>query len=320
MGIAVALPASGTAIGQAQNAVDLLVDQAAEAAQAGIDGVWFAQQFSVDAITVAALAGRAVPGIEVGTSVVPIYPRHPLVLAQQAQTAQAAAGGRFTLGVGLGAQRFVEEVFGTPVDRPIRHLRDYLKVLRSVFQTGTAALHAPTLTADLTAAPLSTQVPGAQPPVPIIVAAMGPQALRATGELADGTLPLLVGPDALAEQITVPITAAATAAGRPAPRIIAGMHAVVTADPAAVRETAQRLMSFYATVPSYRRVLDLQGIEDPVQLAAIGDEQTVAATIDRYFEAGATDVLISQAGMHSDEERRLTWRLAGDLARDRARR
>jgi F420-dependent oxidoreductase-like protein len=314
MGIGVALPAAMGSYGAAANAVGYLLEAAHEAAATGVDGVWFSQRYDIDAIGVATLAGREIPEIEVGTSIVPMYPRHPLTLAQQAQTAQAASGGRFTLGIGLSSPA-VERTFGVPFDRPVRHLRDYLRVLRSVFETGTVYLHGPTLTADLSKAPFSANVAGAQPPPPILVAAMGTQSLRATGELADGTLPNLAGPKALAEHIVPTVTEAARAAGRPAPRVVAAVTAVVTADVAAVREIAERQMGFYATIESYRRVLAYEGTEQPADLALIGDEDEVAAGIERYLDAGATDVLITQAGMHSDEELRRTWRLAGELAR-----
>jgi alkanesulfonate monooxygenase SsuD/methylene tetrahydromethanopterin reductase-like flavin-dependent oxidoreductase (luciferase family) len=96
-----------------------------------VDDVWLNQGLDIDAVTVAALVARLVPRVIVGTAVVPTYPRHPIVLASQAKAAQLAAGGRFALGIGLGHQGQVEGVFGVPFDRPIGHLRDYLRALRS---------------------------------------------------------------------------------------------------------------------------------------------------------------------------------------------
>ncbi|GAA4637707.1 TIGR03564 family F420-dependent LLM class oxidoreductase [Actinoallomurus vinaceus] len=318
MSIGIALPAGPDGIAAATNAVDTMADEARQAAAAGLDEVWFSQRLDVDAIAVAGLVGREVPGIRVGTSVVPIYPRHPIVLAGQAQTAQAATGGRFTLGVGLSAERMVTDVFGVPYDRPIRHLRDHLTALTSLLADGTADVHGPTLTAD-TGEHWSARVPGAEPPVPVIVAAMGPQALRATGELADGTLPYLVGPKTIADHILPIITEAAEAAGRPAPRIIAAFPGVVTADPAATRARAEQVLGFYATIPSYRAVLDREGVAHPADLAAIGDEDTVAERVEAYFAAGATDVLVTNTGLGTPEDRLGTWELLGRLARTRHR-
>jgi hypothetical protein len=140
---------------------------------------------------------------------------------------------------------------------------------------------------------------------------MGPHALRVTGELADGTLPLLAGPRVLAEHIVPPLLKAA--AGRAAPRVVAGIHAVVTDDVDAPRERAAAQIGFLDQFPSYQRVLNLGGFTNGAELAAIGDEKLVAATIRDYLNAGATEVVVSGAfGAPADQER--TWRLLGELS------
>jgi F420-dependent oxidoreductase-like protein len=299
MTIGVALPAGDT--GSAPNLVDELIAQTRQAAEAGLKSVWFSQlPLSQDAVTVAALAGREVPGIEVGTSVVPTYPRHPLLVASAAQTAQAATGGRFTLGIGLGSKGFLGPVYGAEYPPPIRHLREYLTVLRQAFAGEAVDFDGETVQAH---APGPSTVAGGGD-VPIIVAAMGPQALRVTGELADGTLPFLAGPRTLSERIVPLLTRAA--AGQPR-RVIAAVPAVVTDDPDAVRALAAEEMAFYGQIPSYRKILDAEGVDHPVELALIGDENQVRRGIQRYYDAGATDVVLSQTGIRSAEERLRTW-------------
>ncbi|MEU4518226.1 TIGR03564 family F420-dependent LLM class oxidoreductase [Amycolatopsis sp. NPDC024027] len=294
MTIGVALPSGDT--DPAPNLVDELIAQTRQAAEAGMKSVWFSQlPLSQDAIAIAALAGREVPGIEVGTSVVPTYPRHPLLVASAAQTAQAATGGRFTLGIGLGSKGFLGPVYGVEYPPPIRHLREYLIVLRQVFAGEAAGFDGETVRAH---SPGPSTVAGGGD-VPVIVAAMGPQALAVTGELADGTLPYLAGPRALSERI-VP----ALPDGK---RIIAAVPAVVTDEPDAVRALAAEQMAFYAQIPSYRKILDAEGVDHPVELALIGDEKTVARGIQRYYDAGATDVVLTQTGIRSAEERLRTW-------------
>jgi F420-dependent oxidoreductase-like protein len=300
------------------DALRSVTDRAREAEAAGVDDIWLNQGLDLDAVTVAALVAREVPRVVIGTAVVPMYHHHPVSLAGTARAAQLAAAGRFALGIGLGHQAQVEGVFGVPFDRPIRHLRDYLRALRALLETGTADVRGPTLTADLTAVPAAAQRGGVTPRVPLLVAAMGPQALRATGELADGTLPYLAGPRSLESLIVPGITDAAAAAGRPAPRIAAGVPASVTADPQAARAHAFQALGGYARNPSYQAVLDREGITHASDLALIGDEETVAAGIHRYLEAGATDIRISPAAFSTDEERLRTWRLVGDLARQSA--
>ncbi|WP_342802339.1 LLM class flavin-dependent oxidoreductase, partial [Nocardia sp. No.11] len=176
MSIGIAL--SPFALDQSANAVDAAVDLGRSAAAAGLSSVWLGQTFSHDSLLVAAVIGREVPGIEVGTSVVPVPGRHPLLVASQAQTAQAATGGRFTLGLGLGARALSERAFGGPFDRPATRLREFLTALRSILDTGAVDFRGETLTA---ATPMPAAVAGATPTVPVLVAAMGPRALSATG-------------------------------------------------------------------------------------------------------------------------------------------
>lgn len=298
MTIGVTLPSGDTE--SAPNLVDELIAQTRQAAEAGLKSVWFSQlPLSQDAIAVAALAGREVPGIEVGTSVVPTYPRHPLLVASAAQTAQAATGGRFTLGIGLGSKGFLGPVYGVEYPPPIRHLREYLTVLKQVFAGEAVDFEGETITAKT---PGPSTVGGA---VPVIVAAMGPQALRVTGELADGTLPFLAGPRALSELIVPAIPA-----GK---RVIAAVPAIVTDEPDEVRKKAVEQMSFYGQIPSYRRILDVEGVEHAADLAIIGDEKTVLAGLQRYYDAGATDVLVSQTGLRSSAERRRTWEVISSI-------
>jgi F420-dependent oxidoreductase-like protein len=297
--------------------LSFVTDRAREADAAGVDDIWLNQGLDIDAITVAALVAREVPHIIVGTAVVPMYPRHPVTLASQAKAAQLAARGRFALGIGLGHQAQVEGVFGVPFDRPIRHLRDYLRALRSLLDTGTAAVRGSTVTADLSNVSATALRGGVTPRVPLLVAAMGPQALRAAGELADGTLPYLAGPRSLASLIVPAITSAAAAAGRPAPRIAAGVPASVTSDTERARTRAWQALGGRVGNPSYQAILECEGIRHPADLALVGDEETVSAGIRRYLDAGATDVRISPAAF-ATEERLRTWRLVGDLAREAA--
>jgi F420-dependent oxidoreductase-like protein len=294
------------------NRVDRTVRLAREAHEAGLRSAWFGQTFAYDSPTLAAIVGREVPGLHVGTAAVPVFGRHPLLLSSQAQTAQAATGGRYHLGLALGTKHLTEAGFGIPYERPIARLREFLTALRRLVETGSADFHGELLTATT---PLPAAVPGgAEPPVPLLVAAMAPQALRASGELADGILPLLAGPRALAEHIVPAVTTAAESAGRPAPRIVAFVPGVVTADVETVRETATETLTFYEQFPSYQRVIGLSGGTRAADLAVIGDEETVAAEVRRYREAGATEVVFTATDLGGEEDRRRTWKLLGELA------
>ncbi|MFI8513545.1 LLM class F420-dependent oxidoreductase [Streptomyces sp. NPDC085460] len=291
--------------------LDDTVRLAREARDAGLRSAWFGQSFAYDSPTLAALVGREVPGLHVGTAALPVFGRHPLLVSGQAQTAQAATGGRYHLGLALGTRHLTETAFGLPYQRPIGLLREFLTALRPLLHTGEADFHGELLTATT---PYPAAVPGARPPVPVLAAAMGPQALRVSGELADGILPFLAGPRALAEHIVPAVTAAASAAGRPAPRIVALVPGVVTDDPDGLRGRAAEALALYERVPSYQRVIELSGADGAAGLAVLGDEETVAAEVRRYRDAGATEVVFTATDLGGEEARRRTWKLLGELS------
>lgn len=300
----------------AEHVVDDAVAQARLAYDTGVGQVWLGQQLDLDAIAIAGLIGAMVPGLGVGTSVVPINPRHPLVVAAAAQTAQSAAHGRFSLGVGLGVAMLEQLAFGIPTDHVAQRLREYLTVLRAIRDTGTVDFHGDHLTAvDPQVMPVA--LPSAQP-YPIYVAAMGPQALRVTGELADGTLPY-AGPRTLDEVIVPGIAAAAAAAGRAAPRVFGMVSVAVTDDADGARAVAAETMAMYDQVPSYQRVNAREGVGSVVDLALIGSADEVAAGLARYVDAGATDLVLMPILTGREELRRVCEvaagipALAGDL-------
>lgn len=273
----------------ADNAVDDVIDQARNAYAADVRQVWFAQRFDLDAIALAGVVGAAVPGLGVGTSVVPLNPRHPLIVAALAQTAQAASHGNFSLGLGLGAHEPERVAFGQSWPNTITRLREHLTVLRSVFDTGTVDFHG----SELSAAPAwDVAVPGGRP-VPVYVAAMGPKALAVTGELADGTLPYLAGPRTIGEFIVPVIGKAAAEAGRPRPRVIAAVPVLITDDEAAGRAVAAEELGFYTTIPSYRNVIAREGVDNVADLAAVGSVGAVVRQLRSYLDAGATDLVLS---------------------------
>ncbi|MEU2549153.1 LLM class F420-dependent oxidoreductase [Streptomyces roseolus] len=292
--------------------LDDTVALAREAREAGLHSGWFGQSFAYDSPSLAAIVGREVPGLQVGTAALPIFGRHPLLVSSQAQTAQAATGGRYHLGLALGTRHLTEGAFGLPYRRPIGLLREFLTALRPLLETGEADFHGELLTATT---PYSATVPGARPTVPVLVAAMGPQALRVSGELADGILPFLAGPRALAEHIVPAVTTAAEAAGRPAPRIVALVPGAVTDDAEGVRRRATDALALYERVPSYQRVIELSGADRAADLAVLGDEETVAAEVRRYRDAGATEVVFTATDLNGEDDRRRTWKLLGELSR-----
>jgi F420-dependent oxidoreductase-like protein len=294
----------------ASNVVDDVVDQARRAFDVGVRQIWVSQQYQHDAISLAGLIGAAVPGLGVGTFVVPINPRHPLIVSSLAQTAQAASHGNFSLGLGLGAHAPEAQAFGAAWPNTVGRLREHLEILRSIFDTGAVDYHG----SELTAAPDSgwpVALPGGTP-IPLYVAAMGPKALRVTGELANGTLPYLAGPRTLEDFIVPTISEAAAAAGRPAPRIIAAVPVVVSDDADAARTLATGDLAFYEAIPSYAKVIAREGADRASDIAALGTPDAIRKQLQRYRDAGATDLVLSSLRSDSADPERL-WEIAASL-------
>jgi F420-dependent oxidoreductase-like protein len=286
----------------AAHVVDDAVSQARVAREAGVRQVWLGQQLDLDAIAVAAVIGASVPDLGVGTSVVPINPRHPLIVAAAAQTAQSAARGRFSLGLGLGVAVLEQLAFGVPTDHVAQRLREYLTVLRAIRDDGTVEFRGDHVTAvDPHVMPVA--LPSAAP-YPIYVAAMGPRALQVTGELADGTLPY-AGPRTLDDVVVPAIGKAAADAGRPNPRVFGLVSVAVTDDVDGARAVAAESMAMYDQVPSYQRVNAREGVSSVADLALIGSARDVAAGLRRYLDAGATDLLLMPVLTGGDDFRRV---------------
>jgi len=284
----------GLFLGEAGD-IEQQIAQVVEAEQDGFDSCWLGQIFQSDAMTVLALAGPRTRRIELGTSVIPTYPRHPYVLAQQALTVQAATGGRFTLGIGPSHQPVVENMWGLSYDRPASHVREYLSVLRPLIEEGRVA-HS----GELFRVTAGLGVPGATP-CPILIAALAPVMLRIAGELADGTVTWMTGPKTIETHVVPRITAAAEAAGRPAPRVCVGLPVAVTDDPAGARAFAAQAFQMYGQLPNYRRVLDLEGAEGPADGAILGAEGEVEGQVRELSEAGATDLLAVMFSAEGEE-------------------
>ena len=275
--------------------IDDVVEEARAAEADGLAAYWVPNIFGHDALTALAIVGREVPRIELGTSVVPTFPRHPMAIAQQCLTVNAACDGRLTLGIGLSHQIVIEHMMGLSYDKPVRHLRDYLAVLGPLSRNEPVSFQGE---AYSTSGAISAK--GA-PPFSIVVAALGPQMLKATAELADGTITWCTGPKALADHIVPTINAAAEAAGRPAPRVIVGLPVCVTDDKAAARERAAKIFEMYGSLPSYRAMLDREEAAGPEDIAITGSEQEVVDRIGMLAEIGVTDFAGSVFGGSPDE-------------------
>lgn len=267
-------------------ALTSLVDEIVRFEDAGFSSYWMPQVGTFDALTMIALAGQQTSSIELGTAVVPTYPRHPNALAQQAATVNALTGGRLVLGIGPSHAPGIESL-GLQYKSPARHIREYVTILRSLTAEGSVDFEG-----SMYRIKTGFACPDAQP-FPIVVSALAPLMLQAAGEVADGTVTWMVGRNTIASHTAPRITEAAAAAGRPDPRIIVGLPVCVHDDREQATVRAQQIFAGYGNLPNYRRQLDAEGLDQAGQMAVVGNEDQVSESLAAYFEAGATEVIAS---------------------------
>lgn len=266
-----------------------LIEDGVAAENAGLHSFWFPQVPGyLDAMTAVALLGASTTSIELGTAVVPVQTRHPLILAQQALTTNAACGGRFSLGLGLSHDWIINGQLGLPYDRPVHTLREHLDVLTAAFRgpgqvdvdNDTFHVHSPVDVTDTAPA--------------VLLAALGPTMLRIAGERADGTVLWMADERAIGEHIAPRITKAADNAGRRAPRIVAGIPVCLCANSEidAAKERANRILAEAETSPNYQRLLDRGDARDVGDLTAAGDEEAILARFRQFADAGVTDLSV----------------------------
>ncbi|MQY26527.1 LLM class F420-dependent oxidoreductase [Nocardia aurantia] len=266
------------------DALRTLTGELQRAADDGFQSAWLSHIFGLDALTALAVAGSRVPDIEIGTAVVPTYPRHPGALAQQARTTALAVGpGRLTLGIGLSHKIVIENMFGLDFERPARHMKEYLAILGPLLADKPVSFTGETLRANL-----ALSVPN-EDRIPVLLAALGPAMLKLAGRESDGTVLWMTGPVTVREHIAPVINSAAEAAGRPAPRIVCALPVCVTDDPAPAREQAGATFAAYNQLPSYRAMMDHEGAAGPADMAIIGTEEQVSERIRAIGAAGATE-------------------------------
>ncbi|OHV20445.1 LLM class F420-dependent oxidoreductase [Parafrankia soli] len=276
--------------GDSARKVGRMIDDVLWAESAGMDTAWIPQVPSdFDALIAVSLMGARTERIELGTAVVPLQAQHPVALARQTLSAQAATNGRLALGVGPSHHWIVRDMLGLPYDKPAAFTRDYLQVLQ-------VALHGPG-PVDVENDTFRVHNPleiGPIAPLPVFVAALGPVMLRIAGEHADGTVLWLADERAVADHVAPRITKAAQEAGRPAPRIVAGIP-VCLCLPSEVdkaRERANRILGEAEVSPNYQRLLDQGDATSVGDLCAAGDEAAILARFRQFADAGVTDLSV----------------------------
>jgi F420-dependent oxidoreductase-like protein len=289
---------SGTGLVQ-KASVAAIQDHASRALDDGFASYWLAEHPTggFDALTVLAAVGDKVPSIELGTAIIPTFPRHPLTLAGQTLTTRSIVGDRLTLGIGLSHESMMAQL-GIGFDRPILHLREYLSVLMPLLETGEVSFKGELYACEarIFAAPQSV--------CPVLVAALGEQTLKVAGHRTSGTTLAWVGPKTIREHIVPSISAAAKAAGRQPPRIISSLPLCVTDDVEPISALINKRLGMYGELPSYRAMFEREGVSSPAELALVGDEDTVMKGLQQLAEAGATDFVASEFTVSSEQAQR----------------
>lgn len=273
--------------------IDEVRDAARYADTAGFDSFWLSHALGIHPIVALACIGSEAPRLkELGTSVVPLFGRHPIDLAQASLAAQSALHGRFTLGIGAGSKPQAEGRMALSWDRPFSFTREFVNALQPLLAGQKADVDGEQLSAH-------AQLGIAAPAPPILVAALGPRMLRFAGARTQGTSLGQCGPNTIANYVVPTLRAGAEAAGRPMPRIMALVRICVTDDYARAYTQAKEISAFYQAFPSYAAILEKEGLDHPADLHLIGSWQAILDGLAKYAEAGVTDLRIGIAA-HDD--------------------
>jgi F420-dependent oxidoreductase-like protein len=276
---------------------DRIIRQAEEAEADRFSSLWYASAVGGDPVTAMALAGRATTTIELGTAILQTYACHPVLQATRAIAAAAAIGqpGRFTLGVGPSHEVVIEGMLGLSYEHPGRHTEEYIEVLAPLLRGEGVAFAGDEF--RVRAGP----IPGAEEAgVQLLVAALAPRLLRVAGTHAAGTVLWMANARAVGEHVAPTVNKAAAEAGRPAPRIVAGLPVAVHDDVDEARSAAAEMFAAYGSLPNYARLLERGGVSSPAEAVIVGDEASVTAQISALFDAGATDFWAAPFPIGSD--------------------
>jgi 5,10-methylenetetrahydromethanopterin reductase len=289
--------------GRYRTKVERMCDDAAWADGSGLASVWVPQiPDEFDALTAATLVGAATERIEIGTAVVPVQPSHPIALARQALSVQAVCRGRLSLGVGVSHHWIIDEMLGLPYERATATLRAYLDVFDQAFagpgpvdvENERYRIHNPLDVTDVV-------------PTPVLVAALGPRMLELAGERTAGTILWMADEKAIASHVAPRITRAAERAGRPAPRIVAGVPVCLCLqdEVETAVERANRILAEAEISPNYQRLLETGEARHVGDILAAGPEAAVEQRLRAFGEAGATDVSVRVVPIGDTREERM---------------
>jgi len=295
--------------------VDKLVAQAQRAEADGFTSLWYASATAGDPLVAMAIAGRATSKIELGTSVLQTYTSHPVLMATRAVSVAAAIGSsdRFTLGVGPSHRPVIEGMFGFDFGHAGRHTEEYISVLAPLLRGEAVQFEGEDFRVNVPGGRVSGDAT-----IKILIAALGSRLLRVAGEQTAGTILWMGNARSIETHVAPRIKKAAANAGRPEPRIVAGLPVAVHDDVDAAREVGAQVFAGYGQLPNYQRILAHGGISSPAEAVIVGNEESVAGQISDLFAAGATDVWAAPFPVGDDRtaSRERTYALLKELAKE----
>ena len=296
----------GYAGGSALASIEDARNAAKFAENASFDSFWISHATGIDPVVALACVGGDFPGLaEMGTSVVPLYGRHPVGLGQLVRTAQSALEGRVTLGVGTASRRHVEGVLGLKWDKPFSYTREFLAALKPLLGGEPADTDGEQISSH---AELAIEAKG----TPILLAALGPRMLRFAGSKLQGTTLGQCGPRTISTYILPHLQAGAESVDRDTkPRVMALVRVCVTDDFAGAKALARDISAHYQAIPSYAAATKHEGLDDASDLHLIGSWQQILDGLAEYAKVGATDLRI-QVVTHDEKSRDATHSALAD--------
>ena len=288
------------------------------AEELGVDAVWMTTGGArLDSITVFAAAATSTQRIKFGTSIVPTFPRHPLVVAQQVQVVAQLAPGRFRLGLGP-SHRPTMRAMGIQMPNPLGHLREYLRIVKSLLQEGKV---------DFDGEHYQAHESIAEPvDVPVMASALQRGSFELCGAEADGAISWVCPLAYLRDTALPAMKRGADEAGRPVPPLIAHAPVCVHDNADEMRDAFREQFAMYPKLPFYRRMLISAGYPEAAEttwsdamidgLVLHGNEEQTARRIQQLLDIGASEVLLSPVLVGSDPGASLdrTLRLLGQVA------
>ncbi len=275
--------------------VSTAITRIRQAEQAGVQQIWMTQSVGMlDTLTLFAAVAVHTTRIRLGTSIVPIYPRHPLVMVLQAATVDALAPGRLRLGVGTSHRHVMENVYGLSMPSPLAYLREYVEVMRQGLWEGRMD-HQGTFFKMATSFPRQVQIP-------LLISALGEKAFHLAGEVADGAISWVCPVPYLLDTALPALRAGAQAQHRPAPPLVAHIPVAISTDEAAVQAAAMQRVSFYTKAPFYAYMFaaagfpiasDGTGVAELVKaLLVAGNEAQVEKRLRELLASGLDELLL----------------------------